>query len=77
MQQQTALDWFIENMIDEGYIDKYQINEHFSLFRLLAKKMQQKQIEAAYNRGAWDGAKAVYDPSTIFDSEDYYKTTYK
>lgn len=77
MQQQTALDWFIQNMIDEGYINKHEVGEHFALFRLLAKKMMQKQIEAAYTRGAWDGARAVYDNTTIFDAEEYFKTNYK
>ena len=71
---QTALDWFIQNMVEEGYIKK---NEHFDLFCLLAKKMQRQQIEAAYNRGAWDGARSTYDSEFFSDSETYYKEKYE
>jgi len=77
MAQQTAVEWFADEILKAAIVFLYnEKNEgKFSLAydELLeqAKQMEEEQITDAYNMGSYDMAEKKFEP------EQYYNRTYK
>jgi hypothetical protein len=67
--KQTALQWFIEQLINEEGIDFIP-----TIFVNQAKEMEKKQIMHAYGQGVADEAGEILDATK--DSEEYYNKKY-
>ena len=67
--KQTALQWFIEQLINEEGIDFIP-----TIFVNQAKEMEKEQIMHAYGQGAADEAGEILDATK--DSEEYYNKKY-
>ena len=67
--KQTALQWFIEQLINEEGIDFIP-----TIFVNQAKVMEKEQIMHAYGQGAADEAGEILDATK--DSEEYYNKKY-
>lgn len=67
--KQTALQWFIEQLINEEGIDFIP-----TIFVNQANAMEKEQIMHAYGQGAADEAGEILDATK--DSEEYYNKKY-
>jgi hypothetical protein len=64
-KQQTAVDWFLDKLLKDGYIKRLPVLEFQQ-----AKKMEKQQLGSAWFDGATN-----WDAETHF--EHYYKETYE
>jgi HEPN domain-containing protein len=74
MEQQTALDWFVQQLHETGLDVGSGIKMDYPIPNEIlekAKAMEKKQIMSAY----WDGGQDV--PTTANRCEQYYNETYE
>ena len=79
MEQQTAVEWLIEQLIKaDKELEGRRKNEDTTILKLnptklfeQAKAMEKEQIMSAY----WDGGQDV--PTTVNRCEQYYNQTYE
>jgi hypothetical protein len=69
MAQQTAVEWFAERMILNGYL--FLTQEEHTLYKEL--KQQAKEMEKQQHSETWHDSRE----NTCIPFEDYYTETYK
>jgi hypothetical protein len=71
MAQQTAVDWFFDNLKNH----EIQV-EHFEIYKL-AREMEKEQIEEDFIAGEMNNDSHHYTGRKIYqDEHDYYNKTY-
>jgi hypothetical protein len=70
MSKQTAVEWLIQNIVEDQTIKAKSMSEWISIFEE-AKAMEKKQIIDAYSNNGWN------DEDQRANAEQYYNEQFK
>jgi hypothetical protein len=73
MKKQTAIDWLISELKDNGF-------DHIDLAEEIikeAKEMHKNQIQDAFEEGKWNGYETAIGASDFKDPLIYYNETFE
>jgi hypothetical protein len=70
MKTQTAVEWLIQNIVEDQTIKSKSMSEWIKIFDN-AKEMEKEQIIQAYYQNGWN------DNDNEHNADDYYNETYK